>query len=882
MASFTDEVVNFTPYRPENPVEAMLQVGMTKQQQYMDGLQKIQTYVDTVGTLDVGKQEIKDYISGKLNSLHQNLNNVSGDFSDHRLVSQIGGAASKIASDPIVQNGIIATNEIRSGYQKLDAARKEGKSNPNNEMYFTDSVAKWQNDGQLDTKFSGQYVPYFDIVKKVRETYKDMNAGQDLPPGFSLEGMKLDQNGNPVFDLNYAKNMVLMEGISVDRVKAAVDLVMQDGNSKQQLMIDGYAKFRGYDGNMMFDAIVGSTQRQLNTLNSAIKAAQVKLGASTAGDKTQLINEINNLKRLADQTAAKADNYVQALGSNPEAVKSQIVEDELTNSLVGTFAYQKMVESPLWNQNLDLQKHWLEQQKFIHQQLNDQRNYELEQFKAQTAALKASGDKEGKGPNDYAAPLPVPNTAGQVGQATMNKAKEDSLESARGANYAALSEFASSTHQPEPYKLDPQTNKWVPNADGYGGGKEGTKKAIRAGLEMDLAMRSLAAHGTLENTPAAAFTQAETAYDNFKSLDQKSKEIMASVEPEMKKLKEKVGNRKDGTPYPADWFDAYSVEKGLPGSNAAEERLVKKYGEGWKYSMGIDFPTSGLGGPSSTTSRNYGEYLDFSKKMRGNEDTIPLAQTIENKFKEAQFAFQSNATIFDRSKDNLVQDTKTGFTAALTEQALVSPGGDAGAIKDLMNDDPKKQANDQYMAWQEFGPNGQATWWIGIQRGDDLKKAQVTEDAFRKNQLLQRAIPNLEFKNRFSSRLALRGGKDTYKTDGDINTGNGQATAYQLFMQPGNIRYTDENGQEKEGTPTVQYHLEEPRTARGKYRIKLYITDGKTGKVLVPGVAYPPADMYTPGETPALTQEQVMLQLDKTLSNPINIQGYLDRYYKKK
>ena len=48
MASFTDAIPQFNPYIQQLPVEAMVKVGMEKQQRYDQGLQKIQSQIDQV------------------------------------------------------------------------------------------------------------------------------------------------------------------------------------------------------------------------------------------------------------------------------------------------------------------------------------------------------------------------------------------------------------------------------------------------------------------------------------------------------------------------------------------------------------------------------------------------------------------------------------------------------------------------------------------------------------------------------------------------------------------------------------------------------------------------------------------------------------------
>ncbi len=876
MASFTDEVVNFTPYRPENPVEAMLQVGMTKQQQYTEGLQKVQTYVDTIGSLDVQKQEIKDYIQTKLNTLHQNLNSVSGDFSDSRLVTQIGGAASKIANDPIVQNGIIAANSIRSGYQNMEAARKEGKSNPNNEIYFSDAVAKWQNDGQIDTKFSGQYTPYYDIVGEVRKVFKDLTGGQELPPSFSINSLKKDENGRPIFDLNLASEMVLMEGVGVERIQRAIDLVMQNGNAQRQLNIDGYARYRGIEPPQMFESIVKSTQRQLDVYNETIRAAQSKLGGSTVGDKEELINVINHYKDVSKKLMTNSDDLIAALGTNPDAVKAQLVEQDLRADLTGALAYQKIVESPLWNQNIELQRYKLSEDQFKYSQLKDARDFELNKAKLELDIAKADKEKKDKEAANYVAPLPVANTDGQLGQATFYKAKSDALTGAVIANYEALSEYASLTNQVSPFVLDPAENRWVPNADGYGGGAKGTEAAKKAADQLLMDMLSRRSKGTLPPEAAAAVMKREAAWDAYNFIDKKITSIESGIRPQVEQLRKEVGNREDGTPYPADWFDYYAARKKTPGWEASAQRLEAKYGPDWDL--------LGLGNKKSPVYGNLDEYGKLEKKLSNNSSLLSLAQTVENKFKGAQFTYQNKATVFDRSKPEIKQDVKTAFTAGLTDQALVAPG-DAKEMLQIIGDEAKEQAEDQYMAWQEYN-NGKPTYWLGIMRDGELKKAQVTPSAFTQNRKLAEAIPNTEFQNMFGLRLGARGGKDTFVDDKDITINGGQVSAYSVYMGDGNIKYkTNENGQivEKEGKPVVQYHLEQPANAPGQYRMKLYITDGTTGKPLLQGFTYPPADMMPKSGlapvTPAMTQEQVMQQIKTVLSNTTYIQGYLDRYY---
>ena len=53
MASFTDKISQFNPYIQELPYEEMVKVGMAKQAQYDQGVQKVQGYINNIAGMDV-------------------------------------------------------------------------------------------------------------------------------------------------------------------------------------------------------------------------------------------------------------------------------------------------------------------------------------------------------------------------------------------------------------------------------------------------------------------------------------------------------------------------------------------------------------------------------------------------------------------------------------------------------------------------------------------------------------------------------------------------------------------------------------------------------------------------------------------------------------
>ena len=68
MASYTSRpssLSEYVPYVQQLPVDAMVNVGMTKQGQYNQGVQKIQTSIDQVAGLSMMRDVDKSYLKSK-------------------------------------------------------------------------------------------------------------------------------------------------------------------------------------------------------------------------------------------------------------------------------------------------------------------------------------------------------------------------------------------------------------------------------------------------------------------------------------------------------------------------------------------------------------------------------------------------------------------------------------------------------------------------------------------------------------------------------------------------------------------------------------------------------------------------------------------------
>ena len=137
MASFTDKSFQFNPYIQEVPIQEMVQVGMAKQAQYDQGVQKIQNQIDRVAGIDIIKDVDKQHLQSKLNELGSKLKTVAaGDFSNQQLVNSVAGMTGQITKDETIQNAVYSTAHYKKEIARLQKDVDAGKSSPDNITNF--------------------------------------------------------------------------------------------------------------------------------------------------------------------------------------------------------------------------------------------------------------------------------------------------------------------------------------------------------------------------------------------------------------------------------------------------------------------------------------------------------------------------------------------------------------------------------------------------------------------------------------------------------------------------------------------------------------------------------------------------------------------------
>lgn len=358
MASFTDIIPQFNPYVQQLPVEAMVQVGMEKQKRYDEGIQKIQSQIDQIGGMDIYSTKHKAYLQSKLNELGNNLSMVAaGDFSNFQLVNSVGGMIGQVVKDPVVKNAYESTQLIRKQQGYMEEAKRKGKSSPENEWWFSSEVSRWDSDPDLARKFTGEYIEYTDVGKKLTDIaskIKEITNSKDDPFQKNRDGSyRLDKDGNPMID--DAMRRITVKGVPAEKILNTFFSTL-DENDKRQLMITGNYHYRNATKVTFQNDIISTYDTQKKALADNLSKLAVELktndnltSSQRAEIETAITNGVDKLNSgfFEKEAAAKIDEIGKV--SNLEDFKYRTYTQKYLTGLAQDLSNQSYTQEILSN-----------------------------------------------------------------------------------------------------------------------------------------------------------------------------------------------------------------------------------------------------------------------------------------------------------------------------------------------------------------------------------------------------------------------------------------------------------------------------------------------------------------------------------------------------
>lgn len=402
MASFTDVIPQFNPYIQQLPVEAMVAVGMEKQQRYDQGLQRIQSQIDQVAGLSIARPQDKEYLQSKLNDLGSKLKTVAaGDFSNYQLVNSVAGMASTIMKDPVIIAGVQSAQNIKNNEKIMEEARQKGELTPDNLDFYNKRLVAYESAPLVDERgkpivFNAKYDPYFDIFKYAKETFDAVK-----PDGFSYDEIfTKDANGNTV----YSPTMTRMEkeGRFPQKVRETIDQIFSDPRVSKQLQITGEYNYKGYSPEMLKQRITNQENTVSAAQNSQIaQLTLLKNNAKTDEEKKQIDDQIINIQNSVSKVREQYNKLREAADSNPDAIRGYLHEDDVRNRYTTMFSYENtktsIMDNPGWQANYKMEQAAFERRKFNEEMAFKRERAKVEDYyKELELAQKASQNTVGQ------------------------------------------------------------------------------------------------------------------------------------------------------------------------------------------------------------------------------------------------------------------------------------------------------------------------------------------------------------------------------------------------------------------------------------------------------------------------------------------------------
>jgi len=373
MASFTDQIQTFNPYVSQAPlIEAMVTVGNQKQQQYDQGVQKIQGYVDSIAGMDVVNDADKKYLQSKLNDLGSKLKIVAaGDFSNQQLVNSVGGMATQVIKDPLVQNAVSSTAWYRKQLAEMEKAVAEGKSSQANIKDFSDKANIWLSGVTPGSVFRDRYTPYRDLNKTAMEAIKALHPKlQSLDMPYVIKDGKIN-----IKEVADAIQRQEIKGIDEGQIETAIAAVMTP-DDYNQLAIDARYQFSNVTADDLVRRVDTDLQGSKKFAEEQIQNINTLLPKyATDPDKTGEL--IKRRKRYEDQLGidgktgtldTQASQEIERIKSGDlDSAKYSIYKDGFFKEFGNAFAWKEekltFENNPLMQVQLKKDDQALERQK---------------------------------------------------------------------------------------------------------------------------------------------------------------------------------------------------------------------------------------------------------------------------------------------------------------------------------------------------------------------------------------------------------------------------------------------------------------------------------------------------------------------------------------
>lgn len=239
----------YKEYVPEVNDQVYAQALGKKDQEYQLGAQKVENYRNSIAGIPVAFEHERKYLQNVTDQLTTQINEMVGtDWSDQKMVNQIGNQANAISNDDNIQTAIANASKVREQQGRMKTDDKQAKgANVANRYNYLDSLNKFAGQAKVGDSFNGMYHEYFDKQKYTDDYFAKKHPNQEVRYEFA----GFDANGNPksqsnIYEWDAIKHTY--KGLRPDEIAREMqELLSTSPELENQLAIDAKYKYRNTD-----------------------------------------------------------------------------------------------------------------------------------------------------------------------------------------------------------------------------------------------------------------------------------------------------------------------------------------------------------------------------------------------------------------------------------------------------------------------------------------------------------------------------------------------------------------------------------------------------------------------------------------------------------
>jgi hypothetical protein len=335
MANFLQSPnVALQPYTPSVDTGLYANVLHYKDDQYRQGLAKVQSSIDSVAGLEVYRPVDKQYLQEKMNGIKSQVESLAGgDFSQQAVAGQVASLASQVYKDDRIKQNVIDSSKVKSYF----ASAKEKKEKhpeqytPSAENWDMQHVSDYLNSTDPEKSYNGpsEASNYYDYNKPLGELLKGLSP--DISYTLDDKGKlqyNIDKNStiSPAKIQNaingfFATNPQYQQSTNMDALYTYKDYNTADG--LKQHVENYYDKtIKSYtDQNVEYDKLIAADPHNVDLI------------ARATAYKADNLNIANSLTKSKNQQL----DYFHS--GNLDQVKLTLYNDQIRNT--GIIDYQK-------------------------------------------------------------------------------------------------------------------------------------------------------------------------------------------------------------------------------------------------------------------------------------------------------------------------------------------------------------------------------------------------------------------------------------------------------------------------------------------------------------------------------------------------------------